>query len=133
MVMLVPQHAGDARAADRAELDRLVGKPLRYLPDRGVFERAAAQFFGDDAGLIRLLHFPEDLAGAQPVPPHPAARGVAVAVHTAKPLDRVEKPGFAADREIKAAVAVGDDVETRGLLRVDDRGDGVEILLAEQG
>ena len=50
----------------------------------------------------------------------------------AQPLDRVEKPRFAADDEVKAAVAVGNDIETGGLLRIDDRRDRVEILLAEQ-
>ena len=55
-----------------------------------------------------------------------------MAVDAAQPLDRVEEPRLAADREIEAAVAVGDDVEPGGLLGVDDGGDGVEILLAEQ-
>ena len=49
-----------------------------------------------------------------------------------KALDRVEEPGFSSNREIEAAVAVSDDVESRRLLRVDDRGDRVEILLAKQ-
>ena len=47
-------------------------------------------------------------------------------------LDRIEEPGLAADREIEAAVAVGDDIEAGGLLLGDDAGDGVEVLLAEQ-
>jgi hypothetical protein len=132
VVVLVPQHAGQCRGADRAELDRLVAEALRNLPDRGVFERAAAQPVGDDARLIGFLHLPQDLAGAQPVPLHPAARGVAMAGNAAHPLDRIEKPRLAADREIEAAVAVGHDVEPGGFLRVDDRGDGIEILLAEQ-
>ena len=55
-----------------------------------------------------------------------------MAVDAAQPLDRVEEPRLAADREVEAAVAVGDDVEPGGLLRVDDRRDGVEILLAKQ-
>ncbi len=55
-----------------------------------------------------------------------------MAADAAETLDRVEKPRLAADREIEAAVAVGDDVETGRLLRVDDRGDGVEVLLAKQ-
>ena len=84
------------------------------------------------AGLIGLLHLPQDLAGLQPVAPHPAARGVAVALDAAQPLDRIEEPRLAADREVEAAVAVGDDVEPGRLLRVDHRGDGVEVLLAEQ-
>ena len=55
-----------------------------------------------------------------------------MAVDAAQPLDRIEEPGLAADREVEAAVAVGHDVEPGGLLRIDDRGDRVEILLAEQ-
>src|SRR5205823_648099 len=47
VVMLVPQHRGERRRADRAELDRAVGEPLRHLPDRSVFERAAAELLGD--------------------------------------------------------------------------------------
>ena len=90
------------------------------------------QLFGDDARLVGLLHLPQDLAGPQPVALHPAARGVAVAVDAAQPLDRIEEPGLAADREVEAAVAVGDDVEPGRLLRVDHRGDRVDVLLAEQ-
>src|SRR5712671_4592177 len=133
MVVLVPQHAGEAGRADRAELDRTVAEALGDLPDRGVFERAAGQFVGNDTRLVRLLHLPQDLAGPQAMALHPAARGVAVAGNAAEPLDRIEEPGFAADREIEAAVAIADDVEPGGFLRVDDRGDRVEILLAEQG
>ena len=55
-----------------------------------------------------------------------------MAVDAAEPLDRVEEPRLAADREVEAAVAVGDDVEPGGLLRIDDRGDRVEVLLAKQ-
>ena len=55
-----------------------------------------------------------------------------MALDAADALDRIEEPRFAADREIEPAVAVGDDVEARGFLRVDDRGDRVEILFAEQ-
>src|SRR5580704_4122672 len=53
-------------------------------------------------------------------------------LNAAQPLDRVEEPRLAADREVEAAVAVGDNVESRRLLRIDDRRDGVEILLAKQ-
>src|SRR5258707_11592782 len=105
MIVLVPQHAGEARRADRPELHRPVGETLRHLPERGVFERAAGQFVGDDTRLIGLLHLPQDLAGPEAMALHPAARGVAVAGDAAEPLDRVEEPGFAADREIEAAVA----------------------------
>ena len=131
-VVFVPQHAGERRRADRAEFHRLVGQPLRDLPQRGVFQRPARQLLLHDAGLIRLLHFPQDLAGPQAVPAHPAARRVAMAVDAAEALDRIEEPGFAADREIEPAVAVGDDVQPGGFLRVDHRGDGVEVLFAEQ-
>ena len=55
-----------------------------------------------------------------------------MAVDAAEALDRIEEPGFSTDREIEPAVAVGDDIEARGFLRVDDRGHGVEVLLAEQ-
>ncbi len=55
-----------------------------------------------------------------------------MAVHAAEAFDRVEEPGFAAYGEVKAAVAVGHDVQARCLLRVDDGGNGVEVLLAEQ-
>ena len=55
-----------------------------------------------------------------------------MAAHPAETFDRIEEPRFAADSEVEAAVAVGDDVEPRRLLRIDDRGDRVEILLAEQ-
>jgi hypothetical protein len=54
-----------------------------------------------------------------------------VAGDAAEPFDRIEEPGFAADREVEAAVAVGDDVEPCGLLRIDHRSDRIEILLAE--
>jgi len=54
-----------------------------------------------------------------------------MAAETAQTFDRVEEPGFAADGKIEAAVAVGDDVESGGLLGIDDRGHGVLVLLAE--
>src|SRR5437762_12238950 len=131
VVMLVPQHRGEGRRADRAELDGLVRKALRDLPDRGVFERAARQFFGHDARLVRLLHLSEDLAGLEAVALHPAARGVAVTGDPAQALDRIEEPALAADREVEAAVAVGDDVEAGGFLRVDARRAGFEVLPGE--
>ena len=131
-VVLVPQHAGEHRRTDRAELDRAVGEALGDLPQRGVFQRPAGQLVGDDRRLIGLLNLVEDAPGLDRVAPHPALRGRAVALDPAQPLDRIEEPRLAADREVEAAVAVGDDVEPGGLLGVDDRGDGVEILLAEQ-
>jgi hypothetical protein len=48
------------------------------------------------------------------------------------PLDGIEEPRFAAHREIEPAVAVGDDVEPGRFLGIDDRRDGVDVLLAEQ-
>src|ERR1700680_198518 len=72
------------------------------------------------------------MAGFEAVAAHPAPGGVAVAVNAAEPLDRIEEPRLAADREVEAAVAVGDDVEPGSLLRIDDRGDRIEILLAKQ-
>src|SRR5207237_6294987 len=119
-------HRGERRRADRAELDGLVRKALRDLPDRRVFERAARQFIGHDTRLVRLLHLPQDLAGLEAVALHPAARGVAVTGDPAQPLDWITEPGFAADREVAAAVAVADDVSAGGFLRVDDGCDGVE-------
>ena len=49
----------------------------------------------------------------------------------AQALYRIEEPALAADREVETAVAVGDDVEASGLLRVDNRSYGVEVLLAK--
>src|SRR5207244_11487229 len=62
---------------------------------------------------------------------HPAAGGVAVALDAAEPLDRIEEPRLAADGQVEPAVAVGHDVEPRGLLRVDHARDRVEVLLAK--
>jgi len=53
-------------------------------------------------------------------------------MNAAEPLDRIEEPRLAADGEVEAAVAIGDDVEPGSLLRIDDRRDRVEILLAKQ-
>jgi len=50
----------------------------------------------------------------------------------AEPLDRIEEPRLAADREIEAAVAVRHDVEPGGFLFGDNAGNRVEVLLAEQ-
>ena len=131
-VVLVPEHARERGGADRAELQRLVGQALRRLPERGVLQRPAGQLVLDHAGLVGLLHLPEDVPGTQAVPLHPAARGVAVALDAAEPLDRIEEPGLAADGQIEPAVAVGHDVEPGGLLRVDHAGDRVQVLLAEE-
>ena len=89
------------------------------------------EFALDHPRLIRLLHLPQDLARTQSVPAHPAARGIAMALDAGDALDRIEEPRFAPDREIEPAVAVGDDVEARRLLRIDDRRDRIEVLLAE--
>jgi hypothetical protein len=132
LVVFVPQHAGQGRRADRTKLHRTVGQALRHLPQRRVFQRPAAKLVFHHAGLVRLLHFPQDMPRLDVVPAHPAARRVTMALDAGEALDRVEEPGFATDREIEAAVTVGDDVEPRRLLRIDDRGDGVEVLFAEQ-
>src|SRR5439155_14417076 len=124
--------AGQGRRADRAELDRAIAQALGDLPQGRVFERAAAEFLFDDRRLVGLLHLPQDPAGAYIVPRHPALRGAPVTVDAAQPLDRVEEPRLAADDEVEAAVAVCDDVEPGGLLCVDDRRDGVEVLLAKE-
>ena len=131
LVVLVPQHAGEGGRADRAELQRPVGQPLRHLPERRVLERTPGQLRRDHAWLIGLLYFPEDAARPQAVALHPAARGVAVAVDSAEPLDRVEEPRLAAYGQIEPRVAVGHDVEPGGLLRVDDARDRVQVLLAK--
>ena|SRR5271155_3175128 len=93
---------------------------------------AAGQLLFDDCRLVGLLHLPQDLAGADVVPRHPALRRAAVAMNAAQSLDRIEEPRLAADREIEATIAIGQNVEPGGLLRVNDRRDGVEILFAEQ-
>src|SRR5271155_552861 len=101
-VMFVPQHAGQGRRADRAELHRTVAEALRDLPQCRVFEWAAAELLFDDCWLVGLLHLPQDPAGADVVPRHPALRGAAGAVNAAQSLDWVEEPRSAADREIEA-------------------------------
>src|SRR6516164_106811 len=83
-VMLVPQHAGQGRRADSAELDRTVTEALGDLPQCRVFKRATGQFFFDDCRLVSLLYLPQDPAGADVVPRHPALRGAAVAVDAAE-------------------------------------------------
>src|SRR5215470_13675364 len=130
-VVLVPQHAGESGGADGAELHGPVGEPLSDFPEGDVLERPARELLLHDGWLIRLLHLPQDPAGPQLVPLHPAPRGVLVAAETAEALDGVEEPGLAADGQVEAAVAVGHDVEPRGLLGIDDRSHGVLILLAE--
>src|SRR5262249_59227332 len=105
--------------------------PRRGFPEAGVLEGSARELAADHAGLIGLLYFPEDAAGPEPVSRHPAARGVAMAFDAAEPLDRVEEPGLAADRQVEARVAVGDDVEPGRFLGVDDARDRVQVLLAE--
>src|SRR5262249_56580935 len=105
--------------------------PRRGFPEAGVLEGSARELAADHAGLIGLLYFPEDAAGPEPVSRHPAARGMAMAFDAAEPLDRIEEPGLATDRQVEARVAVGDDVEPGRLLRVDDARDRVQILLAE--
>ena len=132
VVELVPQHRGEGGGADGAELERPVGQALRHFPQLGVFQRAARELLAHHAGLIGLLHLPQDLAGPQAVARHPSARGVAVALDAAQPFDGIEEPRLAADGEIEAAVAVGHDIEPGGFLLGDDAGDRVEILLAEQ-
>jgi hypothetical protein len=129
--VLVPEHPGQAGRADRAELHGLVGEPLGDLPERGVLEGTAREPVLHHRRLIGLLHLPEDLARAQVVALHPAPGGVLMSLDAAEPLDGIEEPGFAAHRQVEAAVAVRHDVEARGLLGIDDGGHGVEILLAE--
>jgi hypothetical protein len=131
-VELVPQHRRQRRRADRAELHRPVGHPLCHFPELGIFERAARQLPAHHARLIRLLDLPQDLARAQVMAGHPAARGVAMALDPAEALDRIEEPRLAAHRQVEAAVAVGHDVEPGRFLFGDDAGDRVEVLLAEQ-
>ena len=55
-----------------------------------------------------------------------------MAVDATQSLDWVEEPGFTADGEVETGVAIGDDVQTRRLLRVDHGGDGVDVLFAKQ-
>ena len=130
-VVLVPQHAGEGGRADGAELDGLVGETLGHLPERGVLERSSGEPALDHAGLIGLLDFPEDLAGAKAVPLHPASRRVAVALDATQTLDGIEEPRLAPHGEIEPGVAVGHDVKARGLLGIDHGGDRIEILLAK--
>jgi hypothetical protein len=56
-----------------------------------------------------------------------------VAADPTEAFDWIKEPGLAAYREIEAAVAVRHDVEPGCFLFGDDAGDGVKVLLAEQG
>src|SRR5262245_19459584 len=52
--------------------------------------------------------------------------------NAAQPLDGIKKPGFAADGQVEATVAVGNNIEPGRFLLGDDAGHGVEILLAKK-
>jgi hypothetical protein len=77
-----------------------------------------------------LHHLAQDVAGRQP-PPAARRRAVDVAGDAAQPLDHVEEPRLAADGEVEARVAVGDDVQAGHLLLAHEAGHRVEVLLAE--
>jgi len=94
-IVFVPQHARQGRRADRAELDGPVVEALGDLPECHIFERTAAQFLFDDRRLVGFLHLPQDLAGANVAPRHPALRRAAVAVDAAQSLYRIEEPRLA--------------------------------------
>ena len=55
-----------------------------------------------------------------------------MAIDAVDPFDRIEEPRLPPDGEIESAVAIGDDIKPRGFLRIDDRGHGIKVLLAEQ-
>src|SRR2546425_4621052 len=82
--------------------------------------------------LVGFHHLVEDVAGPER---RPAAgrRAILMAGQAAEPLDRIGEPRLAADGELEARVAVGDDVESRTLLVADEAGDRVEVLFAEDG
>ncbi|PYQ00951.1 MAG: hypothetical protein DMF83_26865 [Acidobacteria bacterium] len=80
--------------------------------------------------MVRLHHLAQDVARRQPAPAA-GRRAVHVAGDAAQPLDDVEEPRLAADGEVEARVAVGDDVEPRHLLLADETRHRVEVLLAE--
>src|SRR5574341_345571 len=75
--------------------------------------------------------FSPTMAGRQAGPPRgPGA--ILVARDPAQPLDRVVEPRLAADGEVEARVAVGDDVEPGPRLLGDEAAHRVEVLLAER-
>ena len=98
------------------------------------------EFYGDLLGFTasdtldfsRAPWFPKDFAGPQVLTTHPATRRIAMAHDAGDALDGIKEPRLPTDGEVEAAVTVGDDVETCGFLRVDDRCHRVEILFAEQ-
>ena len=72
LVMAVLRSEGDDLGRDRAELDRLLGEPLRRLPQRGVLQVAAADRADDRRHHPRFQVVVQDVAARKP---QPAAAG----------------------------------------------------------
>ena len=132
-VMQVAHRHGDQLGRDGAELDRLCRLSLRRLPHRRIAQPAAPYRSDQVRHDTRLEDVVQDMAGLMRDTGEPAfdlvGSRAGEAVHVQR---RVRKPVMPGHVGIKAAIAVGDDVEAGGLLRIDDRRNRVEILLAEQ-
>ena len=131
LVVLVPQHHRQTRGADGPEFHGVAGHLLGGLPDRGKMQRAARDVVGHRRRMVGFLHFVQDVAGFD-VGIVQKMRRIAVAADAVQPLDRIEKPGSAADFQVEARIPVGEDVQTGLILFVHVAGHRVDVLLAVQ-
>jgi hypothetical protein len=129
-VMQVAHRHGDELGHDGAELHRPPGQALRRFPHRRVLQRAAPDRPRQVRHHARLEHVVQDMPGLVRKPGFAAGaviRGSGKAAHAQR---RVGKPVVAGDVRVEAAIAVGDDVESRGFLVAQVRRDGIQVLLA---
>jgi hypothetical protein len=129
-IVQVAHRHRDELGRDGAELDRAGRQPLRRLPDRGVLQRTAADRpdkVGHDASLEDVV---QDVARLVRNAGKAALHGVGAGARKAFHADRrIREPVVSSDVGIEAAVAVRDDVQTRGFLVAQIHRNGVQVLL----
>ena len=131
LVMAVLRSEGDDLGRDRAELDRLLGEPLRRLPQHGVLQVAAPDRADDRRHHPRFQVVVQDVAARKPQPAAAgrswARIGMLVAAHVVR---RIAGPALPADVVVEPAVTVSHDVEPGKLLVAQIAGQRVDVLLA---
>ena len=128
LIVLVPQHHGQAGGADRAELHRFAGHLLRGFPDSRKMQGTARHFVRDRRRVVGFLHLVQDMARLD-IRIVEKVRRIAKAAHPVEALNRIKEPGASAHFQIKTGVPIGEDVKAGLLLLVHITGNRVDILL----
>jgi len=133
LVVAVDRGGGEKLRQDGAELHRLCGQTLRHLPHGSVLQVAwphGSHDLGKDAGFEIVM---QDVSARKSHRADIVNCRLRNRVEPRHVRQRIALPAHAADFFVIVRIAVGTDIEPRGLLRAQMHRDRILVLLAVAG